>query len=156
MEKDLEGAARALNETNVIGVFNTIFPALERMRARGAGQIALMSSLASFGALTGSAACKYFWQLRPIRRQFFLGIEPRSSFTLVHVADGDLCSPYASNGLRDPFVASPASSRSCLPIRSPLHADCASKAAVRMVGDSLRAQLAREGIRVTTICPGVS
>lgn len=24
-----------------------------------------------------------------------------------------------------------------------------------MLGDSLRAQLAREGIRVTTICPGV-
>lgn len=59
MEKDLEGAARGLNETNVVGVFNTIFPALERMRARGAGQIAIMSSLASFGALTGSAACEF-------------------------------------------------------------------------------------------------
>lgn len=58
MEKSLEAAARALNDTNVVGVFNTIFPALERMRARGAGQIAIMSSLASFGALTGSAACE--------------------------------------------------------------------------------------------------
>jgi NADP-dependent 3-hydroxy acid dehydrogenase YdfG len=58
-DKDLEGAARAIFSVNVEGVFNTIFPALEGMRARGSGQIALMASLASFGALTGSAACEF-------------------------------------------------------------------------------------------------
>lgn len=63
-DKDLEGAARAIFTVNVEGVFNTIFPALEGMRARGSGQIALMASLASFGALTGSAACEFWSYLR--------------------------------------------------------------------------------------------
>lgn len=91
-EDDLEAAARAVFAANIDGVVNTIFPALACMRARagagGRGQIALMASLASFGALTGSAAY------------------------------------------------------------------CASKAAVRVYGDGLRATLAREGISVCTICPG--
>ncbi len=34
--------------TNVDGVVNTVTPAITSMRARGHGQIALMSSLASF------------------------------------------------------------------------------------------------------------
>jgi len=63
-DKDLEGAARAIFSVNVEGVFNTIFPALEGMRARGSGQIALMASLASFGALTGSAACELACTMR--------------------------------------------------------------------------------------------
>ena len=39
-------------DINVVGLFNTIFPALERMRARGRGQIALLSSLAGFGGVS--------------------------------------------------------------------------------------------------------
>lgn len=89
-EADLERAARSIFDVNVTGVFNTIFPALEGMRKRGTGQIALISSIAGYGALTGSAA-----------------------YT-------------------------------------------ASKAAVRVYGDALRAQLAREGIAVSVVCPGVS
>lgn len=54
--EDLEAAARQIFAVNVDGVFNTIFPALPGMTARGKGQIVLLSSLASFGALTGSAA----------------------------------------------------------------------------------------------------
>lgn len=88
-EADLERAARDIFAVNVDGVWNTIFPALVGMRRRGAGQIALVSSIAGYGALTGSAAYS------------------------------------------------------------------ASKAAVRVYGDSLRAQLHREGIAVTVICPGV-
>jgi short-subunit dehydrogenase len=44
--------------TNVDGVVNTVEPALERMRVRGRGQIALMASLASFRAFdTAPAYC---------------------------------------------------------------------------------------------------
>ena len=58
-----EEGARTTFRTNVDGMFNTIFPVLERMRSRQRGQIALMSSLATFplsephsGAYTASKA----------------------------------------------------------------------------------------------------
>lgn len=41
---------------NVDGVFNTVFPLLPRLQARGRGQIAVVSSLASFIGLPRSAA----------------------------------------------------------------------------------------------------
>jgi NADP-dependent 3-hydroxy acid dehydrogenase YdfG len=53
---DVEASARSVFDTNVGGVWNTIFPALPAMRARRSGKIAIMSSLAGFGAVTGSAA----------------------------------------------------------------------------------------------------
>jgi short-subunit dehydrogenase len=47
---EIESAAQArrMMEINVMGVFNTIDPIIPRMRARGTGTIALMSSLAGF------------------------------------------------------------------------------------------------------------
>jgi short-subunit dehydrogenase len=47
-------AAHALIETNVLGVLNTVQPALPRMMERGRGQIAIVSSLAAFIALPDS------------------------------------------------------------------------------------------------------
>ncbi len=87
---DGEGAAqaRAIFDTNLTGVLNTVLPALEGMRARRRGQVAIMSSLASFRGFPGAPAY------------------------------------------------------------------CASKAAVRVWGESLRSHLAAEGIGVTVICPG--
>ena len=41
---------------NIGGVLNTVQPALQRMRARGTGQIAIMSSLASFRGFPGAPA----------------------------------------------------------------------------------------------------
>eukprot|EP00386_Alphamonas_edax_P009853 GDKI01032256.1.p1 GENE.GDKI01032256.1~~GDKI01032256.1.p1 ORF type:complete len:316 (+),score=88.23 GDKI01032256.1:103-1050(+) len=87
-EHDLEAAFRVVFDTNVTGVANTIFPALDNMRKRGAGHVVIIASLASFGALASNAA-------------------------------------YA-----------------------------ASKSAVRMYGEGLRAILAREGVAVTVVCPG--
>jgi NAD(P)-dependent dehydrogenase (short-subunit alcohol dehydrogenase family) len=84
----LEAAARAVMDINVTGVLNTIFPALEGMRTRGKGQVALVASLAGFGAI------------------------------------------------------------SAFPSYS------ASKAAVRVLGEALRGQLYREGVRVNVITPG--
>ena len=43
-------------EVNVAGVFHTVMPALERMRARRRGQIAIVSSLAGFRGLPSAVA----------------------------------------------------------------------------------------------------
>lgn len=79
---------RAIFAVNVDGVFNTVLPAVALMRARRWGQIAIVSSLASFRGMPGAPAY------------------------------------------------------------------CASKAAVRVWGEGLRGELARDGIRVSVICPG--
>lgn len=51
-----EAQARHIFQINVDGVLNTVQPALARMRPRGRGQIALMSSLASFRGFPGAPA----------------------------------------------------------------------------------------------------
>ncbi len=48
--------ARAIFATNVDGVVNSVHPAAERMAERGCGQIAIMSSLASYRGLPGAPA----------------------------------------------------------------------------------------------------
>jgi short-subunit dehydrogenase len=75
-------------DVNVGGTINTVIPAVARMRRRRRGQIAIVSSLASFVGLPGTAAY------------------------------------------------------------------CASKAAGRIFGESLRAELANDGVGVTVVCPG--
>lgn len=79
---------RRILATNVDGLVETVLPAIERMRARGRGQIALVSSVAGFRG----------------------------------------------------FPSAPAY--------------CASKAFVRVWGEALRGHLRRDGIAVSTICPG--
>lgn len=74
--------------TNVGGVVNTVYPAMARMKARGRGRIAIVSSLAGFRGYPGAAAY------------------------------------------------------------------CASKAAVRSLGEALRAELWPTGVRVSVVCPG--
>jgi short-subunit dehydrogenase len=49
-------AAEAVFEVNMMGVIHTIHPLIDRMCARGRGQIAIMSSLAGICALPGAAA----------------------------------------------------------------------------------------------------
>ena len=83
-----DAATRAIFATNVDGVLNTVLPAVARMRARGRGQLALVSSLAGYRGTRRSAAY------------------------------------------------------------------CASKAAVRVFGEGLRARLAAAGIGVSVVCPG--
>lgn len=83
-----EEQARRIFETNLDGVLNTVHPLIPAMRRRRRGQIALMSSLASFRGFPGAPAY------------------------------------------------------------------CASKAAVRVYGESLRSALRPDGIEVSVICPG--
>ncbi len=80
--------ARRIMAVNVDGVFNTLLPAIERMKVRRAGQVAIMSSLAGFRGFPGAPAY------------------------------------------------------------------CASKAAVRLWGESLRGELFTHNVEVSVICPG--
>ncbi|KKJ76599.1 short-chain dehydrogenase [Kiloniella litopenaei] len=79
---------REIMDINLNGVFNTVFPAIEVMKSNGQGQIAIMSSLASFKGLPSAPAY------------------------------------------------------------------CASKAAVRTWGESLRGTLKKSNIKVSVITPG--
>lgn len=79
---------RRIMAVNLDGVLNTVLPLVPRFRERGAGQIALMSSMAAFRGFPGAPAY------------------------------------------------------------------CASKAAVKAWGESLRGWLGPEGVRVSVICPG--
>ncbi len=81
-------APHTIFSTNIDGVLNTVQPALEAMKARGTGQIAIMSSLAGFQGLPGAPAYS------------------------------------------------------------------ASKAAVRIWGEALRARHRTDGIDISVICPG--
>lgn len=53
---ETEAQARAIFATNLDGVLNSIHPLIPAMVERGRGQIALMSSLASFRGMAGAAA----------------------------------------------------------------------------------------------------
>lgn len=48
--------AREITAVNFDGMLNTVHPAIERMQARGRGQIALVSSLAGFRGFAGAPA----------------------------------------------------------------------------------------------------
>lgn len=52
---DRDGFRRTI-ETNLIGVGNTLAPLLKRMRARGAGTIVIVASVAGYSGLPGAAA----------------------------------------------------------------------------------------------------
>lgn len=53
---DDEATTRRVFAVNVDGVFNTVFPLLPGMRARGGGRVAVVSSLAGFRGVPGAAA----------------------------------------------------------------------------------------------------
>ena len=55
-EVGLEAAAHDTFAINVDGVFHTIHPAIKRMRGRGLGQIAIVSSLAAYQSGPGAVA----------------------------------------------------------------------------------------------------
>ncbi len=81
-EGESEEQARRIFAVNLDGVLNTLFPAMEAMRPRGRGQIAVMSSLAAFRgfpgapAYCGSKAAVRVWgeSLRPTLAQDGIGV----------------------------------------------------------------------------------
>lgn len=85
---DTHDQSKAIFTTNLHGVLNTIHPVLPAMVQRGQGQVAMISSLASYRGFAGAASY------------------------------------------------------------------CASKAAVRVYGQALRAELAHHGVKISVVCPG--
>lgn len=81
-------ATKAIFDTNLIGVLNTVHPVIPLMKKRKHGQIAIVSSLAGFH-----------------------GVAKASAY-------------------------------------------CASKAAIRIYGEALRAEMASHGVEINIICPG--
>ena len=55
-DMDLGDHTRKIFDTNVAGVFHTVYPAIRIMQARGYGQIALISSLAGYHGLPTAPA----------------------------------------------------------------------------------------------------
>ncbi len=55
-KEETEERVRTLFDVNVMGLLNTLFPILNGMKTRKKGQIALMSSLASFKGIAGKGA----------------------------------------------------------------------------------------------------
>lgn len=51
-----EAQCREIFAVNLGGVLNTVWPAIDRMRGRGRGQIAIVSSIAAFRGLPGTPA----------------------------------------------------------------------------------------------------
>jgi len=97
---DLELGARAVAELNVGGVLNVALPALERMRARGAGRVGVLSSAAArdgFSALYPAyAASKSF------ATAWALGLRARLR------GSGVALSVFEPGAVRTPLLAAPA------------------------------------------------
>jgi len=51
-----ESKSREVIDTNIWGVVNTVYPAIDLMKKQGSGQIGLISSMASFRGLGGASA----------------------------------------------------------------------------------------------------
>lgn len=54
--RDIVAATRTLFAINVDGVFNTILPLIPKMKQRGSGQIAIMSSISGYGGIPSLTA----------------------------------------------------------------------------------------------------
>ena len=139
--EQFEAGTRGIFDTNVTGVFNTVFPALEGMRRRGHGQVAIMSSVASMTSSNAGGLGAY-------------AVRHRSCAPVLRSGKHKRCLPrFYSCPPPPPSVPLPPH----LPIPAPppnrpfLQA---SKVAVRFFGEGLRIMLAREGVRVSVVCPG--
>jgi len=91
-----EEQSRAIFATNVDGVLNTVFPALRRMAARGRGQIALMSSLASYRGLPGTPT---YCASKALVRTWAEGLRP--DYARLGVAINVICPGYVKSAMTD-------------------------------------------------------
>ncbi|HXZ86841.1 MAG TPA: SDR family NAD(P)-dependent oxidoreductase, partial [Myxococcota bacterium] len=87
---------RAILAANVDGVINSVLPALRRMAARGRGQIALMSSLASFRGLPGTPT---YCASKALVRTWAEGLRP--DYARLGVEINALCPGYVKSPMTD-------------------------------------------------------
>jgi NAD(P)-dependent dehydrogenase (short-subunit alcohol dehydrogenase family) len=91
---DIELGLRALVNVNVLGVANTVLPALEAMRRRGRGQIGVLSSLAALDGL--NALYPAYAASKSFVTTWVLGLRARlqhSGVTLNVFAPGAVATP---------------------------------------------------------------
>lgn len=91
-----EDQARRIFDTNLTGLLNTVLPLIGPMRARRRGQIAIMSSLASFVGLPGAPA---YCASKAAVRVFGEGVRPDLA------ADGVTVSVICPGYIRTPMTA---------------------------------------------------
>jgi len=87
---------RSILATNVDGLVNTVLPALRRMAARGRGQIALMSSLASFRGLPGTPT---YSASKALVRTWAEGLRP--DYARLGVQINAICPGYVRSAMTD-------------------------------------------------------
>lgn len=99
--------ARRIFAVNVDGVLNTILPVVPGMRARGRGQIAIMSSLAGFLGFPGAPAYSASKAAVRIYGEALRGHLHRQGICVSVICPGFIESPMtAANDFRMPFLMS--------------------------------------------------
>ena len=93
---DIMEQARTMVEINIIGVMNSIYPILENFKSRQNGQIAIMSSMASFRGLP--SAPNYSASKASVR---FLGQALRGALLFDNIAVNVICPGYIKTPLTD-------------------------------------------------------
>jgi len=97
--------SRLIFAINVDGVLNTIDPILPRMRRRGSGSVALMSSLASFRGLPGAPAYGASKAAVRVLGEALRGDYAPSGVTVSVICPGFVVTPMtARNRFRMPFL----------------------------------------------------
>ncbi len=100
--------AAAILATNVDGVVHTVHPAAERMRARKRGQIAIMSSLASFRGMPGAPAYSASKAASRSYGEALRGSLHRHNVNVTVICPGFIRTPMTDvNGFRMPMLMEP-------------------------------------------------
>lgn len=101
--------AQAIFAVNVDGVLNTLAGAQDRMVARGRGQLAVMSSLASFAAWPGAPAYSASKAAVRVYAEALHGALAPRGVTVSALCPGFIRTPMtAVNGYKMPFMMEPA------------------------------------------------
>jgi short-subunit dehydrogenase len=102
---EINDQSRLIFAINVDGVLNTIDPILPRMRRRGSGTVALMSSLASFRGLPGAPAYGASKAAVRVLGEALRGDYGPSGVTVSVICPGFVVTPMtARNRFRMPFL----------------------------------------------------
>lgn len=104
---EVEDQVRAIFDVNVTGVFNTVWPILPRMEARGRGQVALMASLAGFTGWFGAPAYSASKAAIRVYGEALRGHMQGSGVTISVICPGFVVSRMtAANNFTMPFLMS--------------------------------------------------
>ena len=105
--RDSESRAREVFAVNLEGVLNTAYPAIERMAARGRGQLALMSSLAGYRGFPDAPAYSASKAAVKSLAEAWRGALAANGIRVSAICPGFIETPLtARNAFRMPFLIS--------------------------------------------------